>query len=127
MWDGHRTDGRPTIRSRYAYRVIYEAATGEPLNPSTVLHHTCGHPECINPWHLEPLTQSEHMKEHGRGGDWGQAAKTHCARGHEYNPENTYIYMRTRDGETVRERHCRECTRINKRAYRQRSKLTTDN
>jgi hypothetical protein len=43
------------------------------------------------------------------------AAKTHCVRGHEYTPENTY---RKEDGY----RRCRECRRIDARANYRRSK-----
>lgn len=114
-----RTDLRPTLHRRYVYRLLYEIAAAERLPARTVLHHTCGNAWCINPWHLAPMEQSAHMVTHGRGGDWGQAAKTHCPRGHEYDQDNTYHYTRTRNGKTNRERHCRKCALINKQAGRQ--------
>jgi hypothetical protein len=114
-WPGftRKSDGRATVRGKYVYRMLYLAATGEELPESG--HHKCENKWCINPWHLEPLSQSDHMKEHGFGGDWGQAEKTHCANDHEYTVENTYTY-KTKDGST--ERHCRICRRAAKARYR---------
>jgi len=43
---------------------------------------------------------------------------THCAQGHEYTPENTYL----RPGTT--HRHCRTCRTEWARAYRERKKLS---
>lgn len=92
----------------YAYRLVYAAATGTEC-PDGVAHHTCENKACVNPTHLEFITQADHAREHGRGGDWGQAAKTHCPAGHPYSDENTY---RVRG-----ERRCRECGRATARKY----------
>lgn len=115
-WGGSRRtqDGRAIANRTYAYRLVYEAATGEPCPPGSA-HHTCENPGCINPWHLEFVTQSKHAKDHGHGGDWGQAAKTQCRNGHPYDGENTYHYVR-KDGR--KERHCKTCVRDAKARYR---------
>lgn len=47
-------------------------------------------------------------------GRHGQAAKTHCPRGHEYSPENTYVYRGSRA--------CRACNRAKARDYAARKK-----
>lgn len=106
-------DRRPTYRGRYVYRVLYEWRVG-PIPEGMVLHHRCGNSECVNPSHCEPTTQGRHLVEHGLSGDNHQAAKTHCPRGHEYTPDNTYVYR----GRGSVERRCRECSRIIKRLRR---------
>lgn len=87
-WGGsHReSDGRPVYRKQYAYRLTYEQFIGPVPSGRPVLHHVCENPWCVNPWHLEPLTQSEHAKRHDRfaGQPW-QVRKTTCPRGHRYD------------------------------------------
>lgn len=99
------------------YRLIFMAAGGKTEKP---LHHRCGNPWCVNPWHLEPMEQNAHVREHGFGGDWGQAAKTECPQGHPYDEENTYVWTNPRTG--GKERHCRICTRQRQREYRARKR-----
>lgn len=84
-----------------AHRLIYEAEVG-PIPPSLVLDHLCRNPSCVNPDHLEPVTQAENC----RRGNVGQnnARKTHCPSGHEYTHDNTLI---STDGK----RRCRTCMR----------------
>lgn len=93
---------------QYAYRLVYEAATG--IHPEGVAHHLCDNPSCVNPSHLEFISQTEHMARHEWGGDWGQARKTHCPQGHPYDSENTYRH----NGQRL----CRECRREGKRRRR---------
>lgn len=52
------------------------------------------------------------------------ARRTHCERGHEYTPENTYIRRRTgpRYVEVSEARVCRECKRIRGREDARRSR-----
>jgi len=112
MWPGRRRkeDGRAMAGSAdYAYRLVYEAATGQPC-PEGVAHHRCEEPGCVNPWHLDFITQGEHLSGHGLPGDWGQAAKTECPQKHPYDNENTYWYKG--------ERHCRKCRREAGRRHR---------
>lgn len=99
---------------QYAYRVIYEDIHG-PIPDGLVAHHRCENPQCVNPEHIELITQGEHIAEHGLPGDWGQSDKTHCPAGHPYDETNTYHYTR-KDGR--RERHCRECRRAARRRHR---------
>jgi hypothetical protein len=63
---------------------------------------TCPHRACCNPDHLEPVTPRENSARST------PALKTHCIRGHEFTPENTW-----RDG---RRRICRSCRRLRYRA-----------
>ena len=117
-WPGTRRkqDGRALACRDYAYRLVYRAATGHDCPVGMSAHHRCENPGCVNPWHLEFKPQGSHMIEHGlTGGDWGQAHKTQCPAGHDYNDENTYTYI-TKEGYT--ERQCRLCLRDKKRERR---------
>ena len=75
--------------------------------------------ELILPWLGERRTEKAHEVLHhldtrpGTGGP--NREKTHCAQGHEYTPENTYI----RPGTT--HRHCRTCRRTWSRESKRRS------
>jgi hypothetical protein len=71
------------------------------------LDHLCSTPQCVNPWHLEPVTQQENL--HRSSNHVGvNARKTHCLRGHAFDEANTYWTRRGR-------RHCRACQRIRER------------
>jgi hypothetical protein len=105
------------VDGRYHYRIEYEKVHG-PLSPGVILHHRCDNPRCVNVEHLIPMTQSEHLKLHGFGGDKnvGQSLKTHCPAGHEYSEENTYHWRG--------ERQCRTCRSAAKRRYYLKKKGT---
>lgn len=115
-WHGqHRLDGRPQYRTDYVYRILFRALRGA-LSDDAVLHHAvCHHRWCANPWHTEPMTQGEHMRAHGFGGDVnvGQALKTHCPKGHPYDEGNTYRWRG--------ERQCRTCMRETYARHRRRN------
>jgi HNH endonuclease len=82
---GHFYDGRGV---RPAHRVSYEFYKG-PIPDGLVLDHLCGHPSCVNPNHLEPVTERVNiLRASGTGAI--NAKKTHCPQGHEYTEENTY-------------------------------------
>lgn len=86
-WNGERV--------LYAHRVAYELAIG-PIPEGLVLDHLCRNRRCVNPAHLEPVTNAENIRR-------AAALITHCPYGHEYTPENTRIA----DG-----RSCKTCHRI---------------
>ena len=92
-----------------AHRYFYELATGEVLG-KLHLHHKCRNTLCVNPEHMEPLTQAEHNREHGKFRERAKAlrASEHCQNGHPW-AENTYLWKGVRccracSGETQRKR-----------------------
>jgi len=93
--------GRRTIS---AHRAAYLLLVGD-IPDGLELDHLCRVTLCCNPKHLEPVTP-EVNKARTKG--------THCRRGHEYTPENTWL------GGSVR--RCRACDRI-KSAKRQRRSM----
>lgn len=74
-----------------AHRAVYEFYCG-PVASGLVLDHLCRNKGCVNPAHLEPVTQAENMRRGGVAAARAamQSAKTHCKHGHEFTPENTY-------------------------------------
>lgn len=74
---------------RQAHRMVYEWAKG-PIPDGLVLDHLCRVRHCVNPSHLEAVTNGVNLHR-GVGPTATNAAKTHCKRGHEFTPANTFI------------------------------------
>jgi hypothetical protein len=92
------------------HRRAYEDANG-PIPQGLVIDHLCRVRHCINPEHLEAVTQRENNLR-GNSPAAINARKTHCLRGHAFDEENTYVSP-TKGG-----RSCRECTRMHSRKYK---------
>ena len=91
-------------RGWLAHRLAYTLVVG-PIPEGYEIDHRCRVRNCINPYHLEAVTQEENKRRQG-------AAVTHCPRRHEYTPENTF-WTPGSSG-----RKCRECDRANSRRFR---------
>lgn len=104
--------GKRGMGIAHAHRVAYELYVG-PIPTGMTLDHLCRVRCCVNPDHLEPVTNAENIRRGDSGKATGrqQRAKTHCLRGHEYTPENT-IWDRRGN------RCCRACRPINERNNR---------
>jgi hypothetical protein len=89
---------------KQAHRVSF-LASGKTIPPGMMLDHLCRTPGCINPDHLEPVTNAEN----GRRGKKG-ILKTHCARGHPWTAD--YIEQRGKW------RRCKVCARESVRRWR---------
>ncbi len=114
FWDGNR--------SSRAHRVSYEMHVGK-IPDGLVIDHLCRVRSCVNPAHLEPVTNRENLMR-GQTLTAVNAGKTHCPRGHEYTEENTLIRNNWRYGTS--ERICRPCRAEVQRGYRARKTGSPD-
>ena len=116
LWTGHMSEaGYGIIQAngtRRAHRVSYEFFRG-PIPAGRQLDHLCRVRNCINPEHLEVVTQQENINR-GNGFAVINKNKRHCVHGHEFTPENTI--KQTSRGKTYRA--CRECRRLLQAARR---------
>jgi hypothetical protein len=98
-----------------AHRMAYTLSIG-PLPADKTIDHLCRQPLCVNPEHMELVSMRENILR-GEGLAAQNARKTHCKRGHEFNPENTIVT----DNRGHPGRRCRTCAREqNAQYYRER-------
>lgn len=118
---GHGYFGRngPT---KLAHRTAYEMCVG-PIPAGLVLDHLCKNPSCVNPAHLEPVTQGENVRRaDSRVGRKMQ--QTHCLKGHPLSGDNLKI---VRSGARRPRRCCRVCQRGRSQNYQQRLRTQKEN
>jgi hypothetical protein len=103
IFSGSLRGGYGRVANRAAHRIAWEQFHGT-IPARLQVHHRCGTKACVNPDHLELVTQKQHSQI---------GLRDRCARGHLYDEENTLV--RTRGG-----RACRACARQHARDYRGR-------
>lgn len=98
------------------HRIMYENTIGA-IPKGLVLDHLCRVRACINPKHLEAVTNQENILR-GVGLPARNAKKTHCNYGHEFTTENIRIITDYRTGKPAR--RCKKCEKhvIRIKAYR---------
>lgn len=112
---GMASDGYGVFRykgvSQRAHRVAYELLVGpipEGFQVDHVVEWGCGVRRCVNPLHLEAVTQAENVRRAAaagayRGPNNPRSRKTHCPQGHPYSGDNLRV---GKDRRT-----CRACAR----------------
>ena len=102
------------------HRLSYMYHVG-PIPEGTEIDHLCRVCSCVNPAHLEAVTHAENQR---RGHSFAATnhRKTHCLRGHEFTPDNTYISLSGRH-----KRRCKICELEKQHAYYNRNKLSSLN
>lgn len=97
--------------SLLAHRKTYSLAHGD-IPKGLQIDHLCRRPSCVNPLHLEAVTDVENMRRR-------YANMTHCSKGHELSGENLRLSMKNDGSER---RVCVTCQRDYVRAHRARMK-----
>lgn len=102
-----------------AHRWIYELLRTE-IPEGLLLDHLCRVHSCVNPWHLEPVTNRENQRR-GEHPHAGVAFRTNtCPQGHDLS--DAYVYRIGGTGRTAR--RCRPCQRVSFAAYRERKRAS---
>jgi hypothetical protein len=103
------------------HRFAWELFVG-PIPSGMEVDHLCFNPPCVRIEHLRLLPGAENHRNQR------SASKTHCKNGHEFTPENTYIYVRRytpgpQDDDSLnRNRQCRKCNAQAAAQYQARKK-----
>jgi hypothetical protein len=100
-------------RSRLAHRISFEFKSGK-IEHGLTLDHLCRNRKCVNPDHLEPVTNKENVLR-GEGRTAVNAKKAHCIKGHLFDLANTRIT-------SSRRRCCITCKKELDRLYKIRLK-----
>lgn len=102
--------GQFTIRKKpyLAHRYSHELHRG-PIPPGMVIDHLCRNRLCVNPDHLEVVTNEENLYR-GKGFRILNGMDGSCMHGHKFTEENTYY-----NPNNPSDRRCRECARIRDR------------
>ena len=97
---GYFSKGKETFAHRVSYILTYG-----PIPQGLYVLHNCDTPSCVNPYHLRLGTHIDNVRDMIDRDRYYNSNKTHCKRGHEFTPENTYT---NKDGG----RSCVECSKI---------------
>lgn len=92
--------------SKMAHRVAWLLLVG-PIEEGLQLDHLCLNKACVNPDHLEPVTNQENMRR-------AVEVRSSCRRGHPYDQVNTFY-------ETSGKRGCRICREAARQSFHQRN------
>jgi hypothetical protein len=114
---GHFSCRQLKSRSTSAHRWSYQYFHGD-IPAGLQVDHLCRVRNCVNPLHLEAVTQKENCLR-GTGFSAKNATKTHCPKGHPYDAANVRLRM-TKKGPA---RHCRKCGSLARTRLKRRRRL----
>lgn len=110
-WLGNKNDNgygllKVNGKQLRVHRLTYNEVIG-PIPEGLMPDHLCRNRGCVNPFHLEPVTNKINVMR-GSGLTAQNAQKTHCPSGHPYIYENLYIHNS--------QRHCKICRKLRDRS-----------
>lgn len=98
-------------RTNYAHRFSYSFYNGE-IPEGLVIDHLCRNKKCVNPWHLEAVTNQENVR---------RAFADQCHNGHNMTNRDNYILDNKGGGRLAR--RCLICRRaFDKKRYQEKGK-----
>lgn len=100
-----------------AHRFTYQRIIG-PIPVGYSIDHLCRNPACVNPYHLEPVTQRVNILR-GIGPSAKNAVKTYCSRGHLLEGNNIEPGSWRKRGF----RNCKPCANLRRRKEFRQSRL----
>lgn len=125
LWTGSVNDyGYGAIHAKGrrtgVHRAVYELLVG-PIPEGFQIDHLCRVRNCVNPAHLEPVTQRENLRRGRAGAHYGE--RTHCKNGHPFDESNTTVRIDRANGTPVRV--CLQCHRDASCRYRARQRASS--
>jgi hypothetical protein len=122
LWTGAKNDGgygqlHHDGRTQYVHRLAYETFVG-PIPDGFQIDHLCRTRLCVNPEHLEAVTQRENILR-GESAQAHHARATHCIAGHPLSGDNLYVRP---DGKG---RNCKRCQLRRNRERSERTKVAS--
>lgn len=109
----HITIGCGQYLMRRAHVVVWWLVKQQPVPDGLDLDHLCRNRKCVNPDHMEPVTEQVNTLR-GTGPSAINARKTHCINGHPLEGDNLYL----QGGKYGISRQCRICKRERLRRWR---------
>lgn len=100
-------------KQNYAHRIAYELEVTQ-IPKHHEIHHKCENTICVNPYHLQLVTQKEHMYLTPNNIFFKESQQTHCKRGHEFTAKNTGYHQNSR--------YCRICDLVARKRWYERKK-----
>jgi hypothetical protein len=120
LWGGAKSFGYGQLTFRRkgykAHRLAYELLVG-PIPDGLQIDHLCRVRNCVNPEHLEPVTQLENQRRtQPYRNRWVpfEPGRT-CRKGHPWTRENVLVWVGGKRG-------CRTCKRINSAKHKSKAK-----
>ncbi|AKY03535.1 HNH endonuclease [Streptomyces phage Hydra] len=103
-------------KDRRAHRVSFSVLS-RPIPDGMEIDHLCRNRSCVNPAHLEPVTQTENI-DRGENHIGVNRTKTHCAQGHPL-VEGNLVLNKLKLGH----RYCLTCQRARNAENKRRKRL----